>query len=135
MQQFSCQPCDNAMYTGQYQIIRWNTLLEQWELMKGEIYATEEAAKQRAKELNQENSQMDIIERIKDWSEIQNRPPVNDQMFYDIVIDTLENQLDEESFLQAITDQDIDVTNVYKRYEDLRNCLLYYRTKLSHEKK
>ena len=54
MQQFSCQPCENAMYTGQYQIIRWNTLLETWELMKGEIYATEEAAKQRAKELNQE---------------------------------------------------------------------------------
>lgn len=72
---------------------------------------------------------MDIIKRIKAWSEIQNRPPVNDQMFYDIVIDTLENQLDEESFLQAITDQDIDVTNVYKRYEDFRNCLLYYRTK------
>lgn len=54
MQQFSCQPCDNAMYTGQYQIIRWNTLLEKWEPVKGEIYATEEAAKQRAKELNQD---------------------------------------------------------------------------------
>ena len=54
MQQFSCQPCDNAMYTGQYQIIRWNTFLEKWEPMKGEIYATEEAAKQRAKELNQD---------------------------------------------------------------------------------
>ena len=84
---------------------------------------------------------MDIIKRIKDWSEIQNGHPLDEQRFYDIVIDTLENQLDEESFLQAITDQgidvtqDIDVTNVYKRYEDLRNCLLYYRTKLSNEKK
>lgn len=101
----------------------------------GFLRETTETAKQRAKELNQEKSQMDIIKRIKDWSEIQNGHPLDEQMFYDIVIDTLENQLDEESFLQAITDQDIDVTNVYKRYEDLRNCLLYYRTKLSHEKK
>jgi len=52
MPQYSYQPCDDAMYTGNYQIIRWNDLLEKWEPMPNEIYPSEEAAEERIAELN-----------------------------------------------------------------------------------
>lgn len=47
MQKFSTQPSD-----GQYEVIRWNELLQEWEPI--EWYPTEDVAKERATELNQD---------------------------------------------------------------------------------
>lgn len=48
MQKFSTQPSDD----GQYEVIRWNELLQKWEPI--EWYHTEKEAKERAAELNRD---------------------------------------------------------------------------------
>ena len=48
MQKFSTQPSDD----GQYEVIRWNELLQKWEPI--EWYHTGKEAKERAAELNRD---------------------------------------------------------------------------------
>lgn len=54
MHKFSTQPCDDAGYTGKYCVVKWNSDADKWDYVKDEIYSSENEAKERAKQLNEQ---------------------------------------------------------------------------------
>ena len=66
-----------------------------------------------------------MIEKVKNWYNTKNVHPCDDNSFYDIVIESLNGKLREDVFSQAIADKR-KALDAYRRYEDLRNCLIYY---------
>lgn len=68
-------------------------------------------------------------EKIKNWYNLNNQHPNDNDMFYDIVINSLDSKIDFDEFEEAIVDVN-SAYCVYKRYEDLRNCVLLYRKQM-----
>ena len=70
-------------------------------------------------------------ERITRWYRNNNNHPLDDNCFYDIVIDSIDNRIEQSTFENAIRDvnEDIEedkVNDIYKRYELVHSFLLYY---------
>lgn len=68
--------------------------------------------------------------RIKNWYDISNQHPNDNDVFYDIVIDSLDCKIDLCEFEEVIRNENLACC-VYNRYEDLRNCVLLYRKQKS----
>ena len=71
-------------------------------------------------------------ERITKWFKNNNNHPLDDNGFYEIVIDSIENKIEQSTFENAIRDvnEDIaedDINDIYMRYELLHSFILYYR--------
>lgn len=71
-------------------------------------------------------------ERITRWFRNNNNHPLDDNSFYDIVIDSIENKIEQSTFENAIRDvnEDIaedDINDIYMRYELLHSFISYYR--------
>lgn len=73
-------------------------------------------------------------EQIKRWFMLNNGHVCDDQRFYDIVISSVDNKVEYETFEEAIRECKEDITDrqindIYIRYEDLWNFLIYYLAK------
>lgn len=71
-------------------------------------------------------------EKITRWFRNNNNHPLDNNSFYDIVIDSIENKIEQSTFENAIRDvnEDIaedDINDIYMRYELLHSFILYYR--------
>lgn len=71
----------------------------------------------------------DMKSRIENWYVHDNGHPNDHAEFYGIVIDSIGNKIDKSVFESAIDDVN-KADEVYKRYEDLRDCLIEYRKRL-----
>ena len=69
-----------------------------------------------------------IKERIKDWVNTNNGHPCDNESLYGIVVDTIDNKISETIFDEVIGEK--KAVEVYSRYEDLRNCLLFYKKRI-----
>lgn len=67
--------------------------------------------------------------RIENWYVKNNEHPNDHAEFYGIVIDSIGNKIDKSVFESAIDDVN-KADEEYKRYEDLRDCLIEYRKRL-----
>ncbi len=70
-------------------------------------------------------------EEIVSWYIQDNGHPIDDYRFYDIVISSLGNKLEQSTFDNALRDAnenilDEEIDRVYIRYETLYDFLLYY---------
>ena len=70
-------------------------------------------------------------EQIVAWYNYNNGHPLDDNRFYDIVISSLGNKLEQSTFENALHDanediHDEEIERVYMRYETLYDFLLYY---------
>lgn len=65
-------------------------------------------------------------ELINKWYSTNNGHPYDDEMFYEIVVKSLNQKLSEIDFEDVIKSKEKS-TVIYKRYEDLRNCVLYLK--------
>lgn len=73
-------------------------------------------------------------EQIKNWCRHNNNHECDHQLFYDIVINSLDEKIDEDTFDEALREgkpeiKEDEISKIYARYEDLRSLLSYY---LSH---
>lgn len=66
-----------------------------------------------------------IKERIENWANTNNGHTCDNEILYGIVIDTIDNKISENIFDDVIEGE--LAIECFKRYEDLRNCLLYYK--------
>lgn len=67
-----------------------------------------------------------LAAKIRMWYMERNQHhPTCDHDLYDIVINSLEQKISYDVFLRTGTDNQ-NVVNAYKRYEDLRSCLIHY---------
>lgn len=67
--------------------------------------------------------------RIENWYVKNNGHPNDHAEFYGIVIDSIDNKIDNSVFESAIGDVN-KADEEYRRYEDLRDCLIEYRKRL-----
>lgn len=72
-------------------------------------------------------------ERIKSWYVMDNNHPLDNERFFDIVIDSMTEKISIEVFREALTEVNSDITEdeiftVYNRYERLWTFLNYYLT-------
>ena len=68
-----------------------------------------------------------MIERVRNWYDTNKGHLCDDKSLYSIVIETLDEKLSEVVFEKAIGNKE-DVVAAYRRYEDLRECVRYYRS-------
>ena len=70
-------------------------------------------------------------EKIENWYSIGRKNPSDDERFYEIVVETRLNKLDDSVFEEALSDTDPDVVNqIYLRYEDLWHFMSFiYKNK------
>lgn len=73
-------------------------------------------------------------ERIKNWYGMNNGHLLDNERFFDIVIDSMTGKISDEDFREAIMEVDSeikedDISEIYKRYEELRTFLKYYLTR------
>lgn len=71
-------------------------------------------------------------EQIEQWYRNNNGHTLDDYRFYDIVISSIGNKVEQSTFENAIRDVNIDVPDedietIYKRYESLYDFIVYYR--------
>ena len=70
-------------------------------------------------------------ERITRWFRNNNNHPLDDESFFDIVIDSLNNKIEQSTFEYALRDVNKDIAEdniniVYMRYELLYSFFLHY---------
>ena len=70
-------------------------------------------------------------ERIKNWYGMNNNHSLDDERFFDIVIDSITDKISIEIFREAIMEVNPKITedefiSIYCRYEELRTFLTYY---------
>ncbi len=70
-------------------------------------------------------------EQIVTWYTLNNDHPLDDNRFYDIVISSLGNKIEQSTFENALHDVnenilDDEIDRVYMRYETLYDFLSYY---------
>lgn len=70
-------------------------------------------------------------ELIRGWFNINNGHPNDDERFYEIVKNSIEYKVEIEVFTEVLREirqeiTDDEIARIYCRYEDLRNCLIYY---------
>lgn len=73
-------------------------------------------------------------EQIKNWYRNNNNHDLDDRLFYDIVIASVDEKIEHDVFDTALREVAHDITedevsSIYLRYEDLRNLLVYYLEK------
>lgn len=73
-------------------------------------------------------------ERIASWFRINNNHPLDDNRFYDIVIDSIDNKIELSTFENGIRDvneeiEENEINDIYMRYELLHSFILYYMRK------
>ncbi|MBR5253985.1 MAG: hypothetical protein IKV46_02970 [Bacteroidales bacterium] len=66
---------------------------------------------------------MEPKESLKQFVEINNGHPCDDVRFYEIVFETIENQLEELDFREVMTDEEFE--RYFPRYEDLISFAKY----------
>ena len=66
---------------------------------------------------------MEPKERLRQFVEINNGHTCEDQIFYEIVFETIENRLEESDFHEVMNDESFDI--YFSRYEDLRSFAIY----------
>ena len=71
-------------------------------------------------------------ERITRWFRNNNNHPLDYNSFYDIVIDSIDNKIEQSTFENAIRDvneeiEEDEINDIYMRYELLHSFILYYR--------
>lgn len=70
-------------------------------------------------------------ERITRWFRNNNNHPLDEDSFFDIVIDSIHNKIEQPTFENALRDVDEniaedDINKIYMRYELLYSFFLYY---------
>lgn len=70
-------------------------------------------------------------EQIKNWYRNNNNHDLDDRLFYDIVIASVDEKIEHDVFYAALHEVNPDITedemsSIYSRYEDLRSLLVYY---------
>ncbi|MBQ6037561.1 MAG: hypothetical protein IJL37_02690 [Bacteroidaceae bacterium] len=70
-------------------------------------------------------------ELIKNWFRLNNNHPEDDNRFYEIVIQSIDNKIGKDVFEAALREvspevADDEISAVYCRYEDIRCFLVYY---------
>lgn len=70
-------------------------------------------------------------EQIKNWYRNNNNHDLDDRLFYDIVIASVNDKIEHDVFDTALREVAHDITedevsSIYSRYEDLRSLLVYY---------
>jgi hypothetical protein len=66
---------------------------------------------------------MEPKERLKEFVEINNGHACDDNMFYEIVFETIENRLEESDFHEVMNDENFN--RYFPRYEDLISFAKY----------
>lgn len=70
-------------------------------------------------------------ERITRWFRNNNNHPLDDMEFFNIVIDSINNRIEQTTFENALRDaneniEEDQINDIYMRYELLHSFLLYY---------
>lgn len=64
-------------------------------------------------------------QQIENWFKNNNGHPFDDERFYKIVIDSVSDKISEDVFIEVMGEE--KAIEYYKRYEELRNFLLYVK--------
>ena len=73
-------------------------------------------------------------ELLLNWYRVNNGNPLDDQRFYDIVIESVDNKIDQSTFEDVLREvkeniSDEEIEEIVFRYEDLHCFLKYFNSK------